>query len=199
MEVTRAWAMPNANTFRVKPIRDLVEATIRARPGNWIDPFANDSTIRPLLTVTNDINPDMPTDFHMDALTFLQLLPTDSVDGIVFDPPFSLHQVCSVYAGFGNERPVKQSTRYYVEMLRVLRDKGTVITCGWNSNGMPATMKRDERGLPVKKAKRTGCQLERVLLCAHGGGHNDTIVCVIRKDAGQCEYRWEKTHKRKAP
>jgi len=196
MECTRVWAMPHANTFRIKPIRELVVDTIRAHPGAWIDPFANDSAVRALLTLTNDINPDMPTDAHMDALVFLQSLETDSVDGIIFDPPFSIHQINTVYAGFGNERPVKQSTRYYIEMLRVLRDGGKVITCGWNSNGMPATMKRDEHGLPVTKAKKTGCKLERVLVCAHGGGHNDTIVCVISKSSAQCEFKW-KARKRK--
>lgn len=197
LSATRVWAMPHGNTFRIKPIRELVEATIRAHPGVWIDPFANDSAVRRLLTLTNDINPDMPTDRHMDALAFLQSLETDSVDGIIFDPPFSIHQINTVYAGFGDEKPVKQSTRYYVEMLRVLRDGGKVITCGWNSNGMPATLKRDEIGRRVKGKKNTGCALEKLLVVAHGGGHNDTLVCVINKNGDACEFDWSRERKRK--
>lgn len=189
-EMTRVWGMPHANTFSIKPIRTFVERAIREHPGVWVDPFANDSALRHLLTVTNDLNPAMPTDFHMDALEFLRGRETASVDGIVFDPPFSIHQINTVYAGFGNERPVKQSTRYYIEMLRVLKPGGVVITCGWNSNGMPATMKRDERGQQLKKGKPTGCVLKRMLVCAHGGGHNDTLVCEFRKDGDACAYKW---------
>ena len=35
----RAWAMPNKNTFEVKPIHDLIMEEMTEGP--WVDPFAN--------------------------------------------------------------------------------------------------------------------------------------------------------------
>lgn len=43
---------------------------------------------------------------------------------------------------------------------------GIVITCGWNSGGI---------------GKKYGFEIEEILLVAHGGWHNDTIVVVDRK------------------
>lgn len=63
--IERIWAMPNKNTFDIKPIKELIldEYT----EGLWIDPFANQNKIA---SITNDLNTDYDTDYHMDALDF---------------------------------------------------------------------------------------------------------------------------------
>ena len=49
---------------------------------------------------------------------------------------------------------------------RIVKKGGVCITCGWNSGGI---------------GQKYGFEIEEVLLVAHGGWHNDTIVTVERK------------------
>ena len=53
--------MPNSRTFSIKPIRELIQ---KYANGYTIDPFAAGNR---LANVTNDIDPQYDTDFHMDA------------------------------------------------------------------------------------------------------------------------------------
>lgn len=153
--------MPNAHTFRIKPIKQLIQRYLSASPAGarWIDPFANDSIFKHRM-YTNDLNPDMPTDEHKDALAFLCAIPSNSVDGIVFDPPYSVHQVITSYNGVGN--PIKQITRYRLELIRVLKDNGVILFFGWDSNGIPATMKRTDEGTRTVVKRPTGFVCARV-------------------------------------
>lgn len=64
MQINRVWAMPNSKTFQIKPIRELIN---KYEYGVIIDPFANDSKIG---TITNDLDEQYDTDYHMDALDF---------------------------------------------------------------------------------------------------------------------------------
>ena len=64
--VERKWAMPNRCTFTIAPIRNLLKEELG---GIWIDPFAGKHSPA---QVTNDLNPEMPTDYHLDALEFLK-------------------------------------------------------------------------------------------------------------------------------
>lgn len=65
--IYREWAMPNKNTFSIKPIKELILS--EKTGGLWIDPFANTNK---LANITNDLNTDYDTDFHLDALDFLR-------------------------------------------------------------------------------------------------------------------------------
>lgn len=51
MKINREWAMPNKNTFDIKPIKNLIARYYNI---NSIDPFANKNKIA---SVTNDIDP----------------------------------------------------------------------------------------------------------------------------------------------
>ena len=88
--------MPNKNTFDIKPIKELIQSELTN--GIWIDPFANQNK---LATITNDLNPDFDTDYHMDALDFLKTFQNESVDGVLYDPPYSPRQVTECYQGVG--------------------------------------------------------------------------------------------------
>ena len=88
MEINRIWAMPDSNTFNIKPIRDIVQKYIQSGE-LWIDGFANTSK---MANVTNDLNPNYDTDYHMDALDFFKMFEDNSVDGVLYDPPYSLAQ-----------------------------------------------------------------------------------------------------------
>lgn len=71
MEINRVWQFPSAKTFSIKAVKALIEK-YRAKVPNGviIDPFANDSKLG---TVTNDIDTNYKTDFHLEATDFLRL------------------------------------------------------------------------------------------------------------------------------
>ena len=165
IKFSRQWAMPSKNTFSIKPIKELI---LRYANGVIVDPFANNSKIG---TITNDLNPEFDTDYHMDATDFLKMLETDSVDTILYDPPYSTRQVSECYKSLG--RTVNMQTTqnsYWVrqkqEIARIVKQGGIAITCCWNSGGI---------------GKNLGFEIEEILLVPHGGWHNDTIVTVERK------------------
>jgi len=171
MKMTRVWAMPSPKTFSIAPIRELIERYLDG--GSWIDPFCRESIFKNRCTFTNDINPKFAGTHNQDALDFLKALPPTSVDGVLFDPPFSPRQVKEAYQGFG---PCDTTRRFYStrkrEAARVLKLGGVAIVCGWNS-----------LGLGIKN----GMELEELLLVNHGD-QNDTIVTVGRKVALQLDF-----------
>jgi len=89
--IRRCWAMPNSNTFAIKPIGELIS---RRKFGMVIDPFANSNKHA---DITNDIDQQYDTDYHLDALEFLRTFENASVDTVLFDPPYSPRQVSEVY------------------------------------------------------------------------------------------------------
>ena len=70
--------MPNSNTFSIKPIKELIE---KYAIGKIVDPFANSNK---LATVTNDLDTQYDTDYHMDALDFLKIFDDNSVDTVLY-------------------------------------------------------------------------------------------------------------------
>lgn len=170
MRIDRTWAMPNGNTFKIPPIRELIEKTICENEHNVIvDPFANQCEYG---TITNDLNPEFRTTYNMDALEFLKILDDQSADIVLFDPPYSITQAAQLYKSYGKEKlSVDVSNmRYWAEcksqVARILKTGGVAITCGWNTNGV---------------GKERGFKIERILIVAHGGSKNDTLCVVERK------------------
>ncbi len=70
MKFTRTWAMPNADTFSVKPIGEFVRRYL-AQSSVSVDPFARNKA---WATHTNDLNPATSAKHHMDAAAFLEML-----------------------------------------------------------------------------------------------------------------------------
>lgn len=173
MKIRRVWAMPNSNTFDIKPIRELIVNTI-AKTFNgtnefWIDPFANKNR---LANVTNDIDPEYGAFFCMDALDFLKLFKDNEVEGVLYDPPYSPRQIAECYHGIGT--PVTSamtSAKFWSdqkkEISRIVKKDGRVISFSWKNSG----------GI----GKKYGFEIEEILIVAHGGWHNDTICVVERK------------------
>lgn len=85
--------MPNKNTFNIKPINELINRYLK-EDLLVVDPFANANK---LATVTNDLDPQYDTDYHLDALDFLKQLKANSVDLVLYDPPYSPRQVSESY------------------------------------------------------------------------------------------------------
>lgn len=167
IKFSRHWAMPSKETFSIKPINNLVQELLSNRfvQMSSLDPFSNG---RRYASYTNDLDPDVDADKHMDALDFLRTINDRRFRLVLFDPPYSSRQVSECYKKL--EKTVNMQTTqssYWAklkkEIARILRPGGKVLTCGWNSGGI---------------GKSLGFEIEEILLVAHGGWHNDTICTV---------------------
>jgi len=98
--------MPSHDTFTVKPIKELIAAHIT--DGIWVDPFSRNSPFRKQC-VTNDLNPEIEADYHFEALEFLRTFHDASVDGVLFDPPYSPRQISECYKQVGREVHTKDT------------------------------------------------------------------------------------------
>ena len=133
-----------------------------------VDPFANANK---LATITNDLDPQYDTDYHLDALDFLKQIEDNSVDLVLYDPPYSQRQVSESYRKLDmsvNMETTQNSywTKQKREITRIVKQGSYVISCAWNSGGI---------------GKKYGFEIEEILLVAHGSWHNDTITTVERK------------------
>lgn len=93
MEITRVWTMPNKNTFSIKPINELIHRYL-SKDKVIVDPFANANK---LATITNDLDPQYDTDYHLDELDFLKQIEDNSADLVLYNPPYSPRQVSESY------------------------------------------------------------------------------------------------------
>ena len=157
-EIKRIFAMPNHLTFDIKPIKELLDRYVIDGKG-WIDPFANNSE---RTEYSNDLNPDCKTKYHLDAFEFVEQLE-GKYHGVLFDPPYSMHQTNQMYKGYGLRKQVSV-------IMDILSNKievgGFAISFGWSTNGF---------------GKSRGFEIVEILLVAHGGSHNDTTCVVERK------------------
>jgi len=166
--INRVWAMPSRWTFTIKPIAELLCRYVGDGEG-WIDPFAGQTSPAEF---TNDLNPEMPTLCHDDALAFLELFSGLSFKGALFDPPYSITQARECYSGFGfNELKIKPtSMQYWAEvknrLAQMIEIGGLAVCFGWSSMGL---------------GKNRGFEMLEILLVPHGGSKNDTICTVERK------------------
>lgn len=166
MIIERKWAMPNKWTFKIKPIAELLKDEIK-KSELWVDPFAGEFSPA---NITNDLNPERATMYHLEALDFLHTFDDCSVDGVLYDPPYSQRQVKECYDSIqGNIKWDGKMTFWSLskdEISRIVKPGGKVICFGWNSMGC---------------GKNRGFEMERILLVPHGGSRNDTICTVERK------------------
>jgi len=167
IKINRIWAMPNKWTFRIKPIAELIKKYI-LKNNNWIDPFAG---MYSPAKYRNDLNPECNADFNEDARDFLKRFSDNEVDGVLFDPPYSVRQVVECYKGIGKVATHEETkmTFYSIcknEMARIIKINGYAICFGWTSMGL---------------GKNRGFKMIEILLVPHGGTKNDTICTVEKK------------------
>ena len=163
MDFEYHFAMPDHQTFKIKPINNFLNKICNSNNKVIIDPFSN--RIHGFATYYNDINPSNKVGFNLDAMDFIKTYDDESVDGVLFDPPYSLTQLKQCYDGIGKALTGYETTSYFHnikdEIFRVLKPGGFVISFGWNSNGM---------------AKKSRFTKKKLMIIHHGGVHNDTIV-----------------------
>lgn len=140
----------------------------------WAMPNKKTFSIKPISELLAVEFPDgaeildpFPLEYNEDATDFLNKWADESWNYGVFDPPYSPRQLKECYKGMG-EYDTKASTwsKWKDLMAKKIKPNGKVISFGWNSNGL---------------GKSRGFKIERIMIIAHGGNHNDTIVTVERK------------------
>jgi len=168
MIITRATANSNSQTFKIKPIAELLK---KYNVGTgWIDPYAGNNS---MAEFTNDHNPEKSVKYHMEAIDFINLFQDNLFTGGLFDPPYSYRQVSDHYKVIGKKATqLDTSTNFYNRALNPLANKirpgGYCISFGWNTNGM---------------GKNRGFEIVEILIIAHGQHRNDTLCVVERKCA----------------
>ncbi len=141
-------------TFEMKPMRDFVE---RHSSGKVLNLFAG-KTLLALDEVRNDIDPDMPADYHNDALCCVESMTQAEMkfDTIILDPPYSYRKSMEMYGG----RKMSRFNALKDALPAILNLGGKVITFGYNT----ATM-----------GSSRGFSLETVAVFSHGGAIHDTL------------------------
>ncbi len=170
MIITRKWAMPNRNTFDIKPIHDFVWKYLQMTKIS-IDPFARNKR---WATYTNDLNPNTKAEYHMEADKFLKMLIDKGVkaDLIIFDPPYSLRQTKEIYDSYGINgftQKHSQNGHWGIEKKlcnELLLPGGYFLHFGWHTNGL---------------GKKYNCEIKEILIVAHGRAHNDTLCMAEQK------------------
>lgn len=170
MLFTRTWAMPNHETFSIKPIFNFVQRYTSENTGKSVDPFARN---KDLADYRNDLDPNTSASYHMDASAFLRRMHDHNnyFSLALFDPPYSPRQISECYKGFGREVTMQDTQSSFWKNARdaldpVMLPGGIVLSFGWSTNGM---------------GKTRGYEIVEIMLVAHGGAHNDTICMAERK------------------
>lgn len=142
----------------------------------WAMPNKRTFTIEPINQLIKEetkgrVFDPFPYPFQRDALEAMKQVESESVDTGYYDPPYSLRQLKEVYEGNGLAFTQEMTQSYWrdieKEWSRIIKPGGKVIKCGWNSGRI-----------------YKGFEITRILLVAHGGHHNDTIVTVQQKMTG---------------
>ncbi|RFZ91092.1 hypothetical protein D0C36_19305 [Mucilaginibacter conchicola] len=156
----------NRYTFYIKPVRQWVEDNCE---GFVLNLFAGKTPLA-LNEVRNDLDPEMPADFHLDALSFLRSWEGKRFDTILLDPPYAYRKSMELYKGniCSPFRQMKDA------IPTILKPGGIVITFGYHS----VVMGKNRKFLP-----------ERIALFSHGGAIHDTIASVERFRPGKCADR----------
>lgn len=145
----------NIFTFKVRPIREWVEANCVGRTLNL---FAGLTKLN-IDEVRNDFNIEMNAEYHLDAVEFLRTWQGEKFDTVLLDPPYSYRKSMEFYKGVKCS-PFKQLKD---EVLNVIKPQGRVITFGYHS---------------VVMGKNRGFEVEKICLFSHGGAIHDTIATI---------------------
>jgi len=106
-----------------------------------------------------DSNPEMPANFHMDAMMFLNSWNGDKFGSVILDPPYSVRKGREKYLN----HQIGKLTKIKNRLMGSLVPGGRVISLGYDSVGM--------------SQKRGFIKIAICLVC-HSGDHNDTICLV---------------------
>jgi hypothetical protein len=147
----------NRYTFHIRPVREWVENNCEGRVLNL---FAGKTRLR-VNEIRNDKDVEMPANYHLDALEFLNTWQGPRFNTILLDPPYAYRKSMELYKGIvcSPFRRLKDAA------VNCLEPGGIVITFGYHS---------------IVMGRVRAFQLEKIGLFSHGGAIHDTIASVER-------------------
>lgn len=127
MKIERKWAMPNAYTFKIKPIADLLMEEMNINKEVWLDPFTGNNSPA---QYRNDLRENTNAQDHEDAIVWLE--KRKEADGILLDPPYSLRQISEHYKSVGKKVTGWHTSSGWTakikdEAARIIKPGGKVI------------------------------------------------------------------------
>lgn len=150
----------NKYTFLAPKTRAWVEQQCEGQV--TLNLFAGPTRLTGCMEVTNDLNSELETTYHMDALDLVKKLTAEKkkFNRIVLDPPYAYRKSMECYRGNSIASRFKQ----LLDLIPVILEQdGRVITFGYHSSAM---------------SKKRGFQIREICLISHGGAQHDTIVSV---------------------
>jgi len=146
----------------MKPVQQLFKKYKVGR--NFADPFAGEYSPA---EITNDIE-GRGNDFSLDGLEFLKGFESNVLQGVLFDPPYSVEQCLRRYTPKhgGTAGRAEYWAKCKDEIKRITKRNGMVFSFCWDSCGM---------------GKNRGFEIIEIMLICHGACHNDTIITIERK------------------
>lgn len=166
VKFSRFFATASHATFTIKPVRLFVERYVGDGKG-WADPFAGFNSPA---QYTNDLNPEAPTQKHVEAKDFVKFVPK-RLNGVLFDPPFSYRQISEHYRHLKKKATALDTSYNFYRRVMIafaprVKVGGIVLSFGWNTNGF---------------GKGLGFETVEVVVVQHGLHHNDTLCTAERK------------------
>lgn len=151
---------PRKYTFEQPKLKALVESYCN---GSVLNLFAGRVKLN-VDETRNDIDVNMPADFHIDAYELVIKLAKNSIqyDTIILDPPYNLRKAREKYKG----HYIGLFTKIKNELSSICSDGAYVITLGYDTVGM---------------SKSRGFKKIAVAVICHNGDHNDTLMVVEKK------------------
>lgn len=159
LKILKEKSSPRALFTDILPLKSLLTSNIESNPGLWICPYNNLSLEG--VIVNQDKDPE----------DFLKSFEPESVNGVIYIPPFSTKQVSEFLTKRGktvsrwDTSPLFWSVQKDI-ISKILKPNGVCITVAWNSSGLGSSR---------------GFKQEEILLLSLGGLHNDNIITVERK------------------
>jgi len=148
-------------TFEVKAIRKWVE---RNCDGYTLNLFSGITKLA-IDEVRNDLDINVPADYHMDALKFVMQWEGTKFNTILLDPPYSYRKSMEKYEG----RISSPFNLLKDELVKIISSKGKIITFGYHS---------------VSMGIKRGFVIGKIALFSHGGAIHDTIATIEYKKYG---------------
>ncbi len=142
----------SGNTFENKHIRYIIDRHLAQHNSDTfpfacriLDPFARESfTTKLEYAITNDLNPEMPTDYHLEANDFCELILSEhgagQYDIILWDPPYTMRQLKELYDGIGLKLFQEQTQNMWGRAIKacqkLLKVNGHFISFGYHTKGI---------------------------------------------------------------
>ena len=145
-------------TFRSKRIKAWVEENCE---GLTLNLFGGETRLN-VDEVSNDIGAEFDTNYHKDALKFVEEWDGPKFGTVVLDPPYSFRKSMEMYKG----RVMSPFNALKDAIPSILVPNGIVITFGYHS---------------VSMGKVRNFVQEKVLVMSHGGAIHDTIAVIERR------------------